>query len=166
MSIEQLAGGLDERFRILTSKSRTSLPRQRTLHALVNELYLRLVEQRRASWENRAQFFAVAAQIMRRILVDHARAQVAAKRGGALPRVSLTEAGDVGVEPALEVLAVHDALTQLAQLDPDQARIVELRFFSGLTVDETAHVMGLSPRTIKREWRLAKAWLYGQLARD
>jgi RNA polymerase sigma factor (TIGR02999 family) len=155
----------------LRRTARRELRRERVDHtlqptALVNELYLRLVEQRRASWENRAQFFAVAAQIMRRILVDHARAQVAAKRGGTSPRVSLTEAGDVGVEPALEVLAVDDALTQLVQLDPDQARIVELRFFSGLTVDETAHVMEVSPRTIKREWRLAKAWLYGQLARD
>lgn len=134
--------------------------------ALVNELYLRLVEQRRASWENRAHFFAVAAQMMRRILVDYARAHVAAKRGGAFPRVPLSDADDLGVAPALEVLAVDAALDQLAQLDPDQARIVELRFFSGLTVEETAHVMGCSPRTIKRDWRLAKAWLYGQLSTE
>jgi RNA polymerase sigma factor (TIGR02999 family) len=125
---------------------------------------MRLIDQHRASWQNRAQFFAVAAQMMRRILVDYARAHVAAKRGGALARVSLSEAGDVGTEPALEVLAIDAALSQLARLDPDQARIVELRFFSGLTVEETAHVMGSSPRTIKREWRLAKAWLYGQLS--
>jgi RNA polymerase sigma-70 factor, ECF subfamily len=103
---------------------------------------------------------------MRRILVDYARAHVAAKPGGALPRVSLSEAGDVGVEPALELLAIDGALSQLAQLDPDQARIVELRFFSGLTVEETAYVMGCSPRTIKRDWRLPKAWLYGQLSTD
>ncbi len=149
--------------------ARRELRRERIDHtlqptALVNELYLRLVEQRRASWENRAQFFAVAAQIMRRILVDHARAQLAAKRGGALPRVTLSDAGDLGAEPALEVLEIDEALTQLAQLDPDQARIVELRFFADLTVEETAHVMGSSPRTIKREWRLAKAWLHQRLS--
>ena len=132
--------------------------------ALVNELYLRLVVHRRGTWENRAQFFAVAAQIMRRVLVDHARAQLAAKRGGSLPRLSLSEAEDVGSEPAFEVLAIDRALIRLAGLDPEQARIVELRFFSGLTVEETAHVLGRSPRTIKREWRLAKAWLYGQLS--
>ncbi|HUR32521.1 MAG TPA: sigma-70 family RNA polymerase sigma factor [Vicinamibacterales bacterium] len=131
--------------------------------ALVNELYLRLVKQRSASWENRAQFFAVAAQLMRRILVDHARAQAAAKRGGASSRVSLSDAEGVEVEPALEVLAVDRALTRLAMLDVEQARIVELRYFSGLTVEETAHVLGTSPRTVKREWRLARAWLYEQL---
>ena len=148
--------------------ARRELRRERVGHtlqptALVNELYLRLVEQRRASWQNRAQFFAVGAQIMRRILVDYARAQVALKRGGTLTCVPLEDAGEVGTEPTFEVLAVDGALTQLAHLDAAQARIVELRFFSGLTVDETAYVMGLSPRTIKREWRLAKAWLYGRL---
>jgi len=148
--------------------ARRELRRERNDHtlqptALVNELYLRLVQQRSASWENRAQFFAVAAQLMRRILVDHARAQAAAKRGGSSPRLSLSEAGEVGIEPELEVLAVDRALTRLAKLDATQARVVELRYFSGLTVEETAHVLGTSPRTVKREWRLAKAWLYDQL---
>ena len=150
------------------------LRRERTGHtlqptALVHELYVRLVDQRRASWENRAQFFAVAAQLMRRILVDHARARLAAKRGGSSPRVSLDEGGDAideTIAPAFEVLAVDRALTRLATLDPEQARIVELRFFSGLSVEETAHVLGRSPRTIKREWRLAKAWLYQHLRAD
>ena len=133
--------------------------------ALVNELYLRLVEQRRATWANRAQFFAVAAQMMRHVLVDHARAQLAAKRGGSSPRVSLDEAAEVEAKSTStwEVLAIDEALQRLATLDAEQARIVELRFFSGLTVEETAHVLGRSPRTIKREWRLAKAWLYGEL---
>jgi RNA polymerase sigma-70 factor (ECF subfamily) len=131
--------------------------------ALVNELYLRLVEQRRATWANRAQFFAVAAQMMRHVLVDHARAQLAAKRGGSSPRVSLDEAADVEAKATWEILAIDEALERLATLDAEQARIVELRFFSGLTVEETAHVLGRSPRTIKREWRLAKAWLYGEL---
>ncbi len=149
--------------------ARRQLGRERNDHtlqptALINELYLRLVRQRSASWDNRAQFFAVAAQLMRRILVDHARAQAATKRGGSSPRVSLSEAGDVGVEPAFEVLAVDRALTRLATLDADQARIVELRYFSGLTVEETEHVLGTSPRTVKREWRLATAWLYEQLS--
>jgi RNA polymerase sigma factor (TIGR02999 family) len=151
--------------------ARRELRRERAGHslqptALVHELYVRLVEQRRASWENRAQFFAVAAQLMRRILVDHARAHVAAKRGGSTPRLSLDEARDavdLGIAPAFEVLAVDRALTRLAELDAEQARIVELRFFSGLSVEETAHVLGRSSRTIKREWRLAKAWLYQQL---
>jgi len=131
--------------------------------ALVNELYLRLVEQRHASWQNRAHFFAVAAQMMRRILVDYARAQVAVKRGALSPRVSLDEAADVGSAPAFEVIAVDAALERLAEIDPVQARVVELRFFSGLTVEEIAHVLHRSPRTIKREWRLAKAWLHHQL---
>jgi RNA polymerase sigma factor (TIGR02999 family) len=148
--------------------ARRELRRERLHHtlqatALINELYLRLVKQRSASWENRAQFFAVAAQLMRRILVDHARAQAAAKRGGSSPRLSLSEAGEVRIEPELEVLAVDRALTRLAKLDATQARVVELRYFSGLTVEETAHVLGTSPRTVKREWRLAKAWLYDQL---
>jgi RNA polymerase sigma factor (TIGR02999 family) len=134
--------------------------------ALVNEVYLRLMKQRAATWENRAQFFAVASQIMRRILVDHARAQLSAKRGGAMTRLSLSEAldGEFGAE--LEVLAIDDSLKRLAELDPDQARIVELRFFGGLTVEETAQALNRSPRTIKREWRLAKAWLRRELSRS
>jgi RNA polymerase sigma-70 factor, ECF subfamily len=131
--------------------------------ALVNELYLKLVEQRRASWDNRAQFFAVAAQMMRRILVDHARAHVASKRGGRQPRLSLSEAVNVEAEPAFDVLAVDEALAKLAELDSEQARVVELRFFAGLSVEETAQVLGRSPRTIGREWRLARAWLFRQL---
>jgi RNA polymerase sigma factor (TIGR02999 family) len=134
--------------------------------ALVNEVFVRLVAQREASWENRAQFFGVAAQLMRRILVDYARAHLAEKRGGGLLRVTLAEARDVAVEPAVELLAIDRALTQIAALDPLQARLVELRYFAGMTVEETAHVLGCSPRTVKREWRVAKAWLFGQLKVD
>jgi len=132
---------------------------------LVHELYLRLVDQRRATWENRAQFFAVAAQLMRRILVDYARARHAAKRGGAgVVFVSLEAAAATPEDPRIaDVLAIDDALDRLAAHDPEQVRIIELRFFAGLTVDETAHVVGRSPRTIKREWSLAKAWLYREL---
>ena len=142
--------------------------------ALVHELYLRLVDQRRSTWENRAHFFGLAAQLMRRTLVDHARARYADKRGGSVTRVSLEEALDESLaEPdapggeaaAADVLAIDQALERLSKVDQDQARIVELRFFAGLTVEETAHVLKRSPRTVKREWRLAKAWLYLELRR-
>jgi RNA polymerase sigma factor (TIGR02999 family) len=135
--------------------------------ALVHELYLRLVDQRRATWQNRAQFFGVAAQLMRRILVDYSRRRQAQKRGGGDVLVSF----DAGMEPAdvsrsAEVLALNHALERLAERDPEQQRIVELRFFAGLTVEEVAHVVGRSPRTVKREWQLAKAWLFRELNPD
>ena len=132
--------------------------------ALVHELYLRLVDQRRATWENRAQFFGIAAQIMRRILVDYARAKQTAKRGGSALLVSLDAAADTPNDARAEdVLAIDEALERLTALDAAQVRIIELRFFAGLTVEETAHVVGRSPRTVKREWRLAKAWLHREL---
>lgn len=132
--------------------------------ALVHELYLRLVDQRRATWANRAQFFAIVAQLMRRILVDHARSRKAAKRGGSALLVSLGAAADTPSDARAEdVLAIDDAIQRLELLDADQVRIIELRFFAGLTVEETAHVVGRSPRTVKREWRLAKAWLFREL---
>jgi len=132
--------------------------------ALVHELYLRLVDQRRIDWKNRAQFFGISAELMRRVLVDYARSRLAAKRGGSRVFVSLDEAQDTtdGSRVA-EMLALDEALDRLSEHDPDLQRIVELRFFAGLTVEETAHVLGRSPRTIKREWQLAKAWLYREL---
>jgi len=132
--------------------------------ALVHELYLRLVDQRRASWENRAQFFGVAARLMRRVLVDHARARHAEKRGGDAVFVSLDAAADTPDDSHVaDVLAIDEALERLAAHDPEQVQIVELRYFAGLTVEETARVVGRSSRTVKREWRLAKAWLYQEL---
>jgi RNA polymerase sigma-70 factor, ECF subfamily len=132
--------------------------------ALVNELYIRLVEQQRTNWQNRAQFFGIAAQLMRRILVDHARARHAKKRGASALFVTLSSADKESDEDNVaDVLAINEALERLALIDPDQVRMIELRFFAGLTVDETAHVLGRSPRTVKREWRLAKAWLYREL---
>ena len=133
--------------------------------ALVHEVFLQLVDQRHATWENRAQFFAVSAQLMRRILVDHARSRHALKRGGPITKVALdVRVIAVSGDPvAAEVLAVDQALERLAEQDPDQARIVELRFFGGLTVEQTAKVMERSARTVKREWRLAKAWLFREL---
>lgn len=132
--------------------------------ALVHELYLRLVDQRRASWANRTQFFGVAAQLMRRVLVDYARARQAHKRGGSATFVSLAAAADTPDDSRVaDVLAIDEALERLAAFDPEQVRIIELRFFAGLTVEETARLVGRSPRTVKREWRLAKAWLYREL---
>lgn len=145
------------------------LERERPEHtlnptALVHELYLRLIDQRHATWENRAQFFGVAARVMRRILVDHARARLAEKRGADPLFVSLDAATTSAEEvPVSDVLAIDEALVRLAAYDPEQVRIIELRFFAGLTVEETARVVGRSPRTVKREWRLAKAWLYREL---
>jgi RNA polymerase sigma factor (TIGR02999 family) len=136
--------------------------------ALVHEAYLRLVDQRRAEWHNRAQFFGVAAQVMRRILVDHARAQHATKRGGAMQQITL---GDVVQtvssqqdDSALDVLALHDALDRLAKMDPDQARLVELRYFGGMNIEETAEALGVSPATVKREWAVARAWLRREMS--
>jgi len=132
--------------------------------ALVNELYLRLVDQRRTTWANRAHFFGIAAQLMRRVLVDHARSRLAEKRHGERLMVSLDAAAAAAAPtPVADVLAIDDALNRLGRIDPDQQRIVELRYFAGLTVEETAAVVGRSPRTVKREWQLAKAWLFREL---
>lgn len=132
--------------------------------ALVHEAYLRLVDQRRVEWRNRAHFFGVAAQMMRRVLVDRARARLATKRGGELQQVTLgdVEAGDAE-NSSLDVLALHEALERLAALDADQARLVELRYFGGLNIEDTAQTLGVSPATVKREWAIARAWLRREL---
>lgn len=132
--------------------------------ALVDEVYLRLVKQREATWQNRAQFFAVAAQMMRRILVSHARARQAAKRGGAEQHITVAEEVAVGAQRDVNLLALDEALKKLDTIDQQKSRMVELRFFSGLSVAETAEVMGVSPRTIDRQWQTAKAWLYREIA--
>ena len=135
--------------------------------ALVHETYLRLVDQARVRVESRGQFYGVAARVMRQILVDHARTRAAAKRGGeageAARPVTLGEALAVTSEPAAEVLAMHEALERLSALDADQARLVELRYFAGLTIAETAEALGVSPATVKREWAAASAWLRREL---
>jgi RNA polymerase sigma factor (TIGR02999 family) len=131
--------------------------------ALVNEAFLKLIDQRAVKWQNRAHFFGIAAQAMRRILVDHARTHAADKRGGGVRKVSLDDANVIGPMVDVDLLALDEALTRLAAIDPQQSRIVELRFFGGLTVDETAEVMRISPATIGREWRIAKAWLFAEL---
>jgi RNA polymerase sigma-70 factor, ECF subfamily len=128
--------------------------------ALVNEAYLRLVDYRKMRWENRAHFLAVAAQAMRRILVEHARSRQASKRGGAAVKVSLAETTAASTEAAVDILALDEALKGLAALDPRKSQLIELRFFGGLSIEGTAEVMGISPTTVQREWRVARSWLY------
>jgi RNA polymerase sigma factor (TIGR02999 family) len=128
--------------------------------ALVNEAYLRLIDQKSVRWQNRAHFFGIAAQLMRRILIDHARSHHYAKRGGGALRVSLDEAAAVTEARAAELLAVDEALEKLTAMDARKGRIVELRFFGGLSLEETAEVLGISSPTVQREWRAAKAWLH------
>ena len=131
--------------------------------ALVNEAYLRLVDQKNVSWQNRAHFFGIAAQLMRRILIDYARKHRSAKRGGEVRLVSLDEAAVMTEERAAELTALDEALNNLASFDPQQSRIVELRFFGGLTIEETAEVMKLSVDMVKREWSTARGWLYREM---
>jgi RNA polymerase sigma factor (TIGR02999 family) len=131
--------------------------------ALVHEAYLRLIDLKQVDWQDRAHFFACSAQIMRRILLDAARRRFAAKRGGGSPRVNLEEIPDVSSRRAKELIALDDALTALAEVQPRKARVVELRFFAGLSVEETAAVLKVSPDTVMRDWRLAKMWLRANL---
>jgi RNA polymerase sigma-70 factor, ECF subfamily len=140
------------------------LRRERNHHslqptALINEMYMRLIEQKSGRWQNRAQFFGLTAKLMRNILVDHARQQQAAKRGGPHYCLSLSKADRIGSKPEVEMLALDEALTDLARTHPEHSRVVELRFFGGLTIEETAAALGLSHATVEREWSFARAWL-------
>jgi RNA polymerase sigma factor (TIGR02999 family) len=133
---------------------------------LVNEAYLRLVDQKNVRWQSRAHFFGIAAQLMRRILVDHARTRQRIKRGGGAFRVSMDEAEAVALEKPTDLLALDEALTRLSELDGRKSRIVELRFFGGLSIEETAVVLQVSLGTVMHDWTLAKAWLYRALSSD
>lgn len=149
--------------------ARDYLRRERADHtlqptALVNEVYLRLVDQQRVDWHNRAQFFGLAAQLMRHVLVDHARARASVKRGGLVRKMSLDEARLAPAEVAAELLALDEALVRLAAIDERKSRIVEMRFFGGLSVEETAEVLGISDKTVMRDWRIAKLWLHRELS--
>lgn len=151
----------------LRRMARGYLRRERCDHllpptALVHEAYLKLVDQRRVRWENRAQFFAIAARVMRRILVDHARARASAKRGGGT-RIALPPADARSESPNIDIVALDVALQKLAAIDPRQSELVELRFFAGLTVDEASAVLGVAPITVKRDWAVARTWLYREL---
>jgi RNA polymerase sigma factor (TIGR02999 family) len=148
--------------------ARHYLSRERPNHtlqttALVNEAYLRLVGQREAPWQNRAHFFAVSAQVMRHILVDHARGHARQKRGGGGTRLSLDGVAEMSPERAGEVLALDEALRALEEIDARRSRVVELRYFGGLSIEETAEVLRVKPITVSRDWRWAKAWLYRTL---
>jgi RNA polymerase sigma factor (TIGR02999 family) len=134
--------------------------------ALVNEAYLKLVDTKRVRWQGRGHFYAIAARLMRRILVDHARSREARKRGGDARRVSLDETVLVSPEPEVDLVDLDAALQKLSAQDPRKERVVELRFFAGLEVQETADVLGVSPDTVMRDWRLARAWLARELERD
>ena len=127
--------------------------------ALINEAYLRLIDAKEVRWQGRAHFFAIAANLMRRILVDHARRRDAEKRGGSQIRLTLDHTIAAAKRSDVDLLAIDEALTRLAAIDPQQAQVVELRFFSGLSVEETATALGISPRTVKRDWSVARAWL-------
>ena len=155
----------------LRRRAARHLARERPGHtlqpsALVNEAYIRLADQRRAAWENRAQFLAVASQMMRRILVDHARARLATKRSGQWTQVTLAEADEVTVEPNhIELLDVDAALSRLARFDARKSRIAELRLFGGLSLEETGRLLNLSSKTVERDWLAARAWLFKFLSR-
>ena len=134
--------------------------------ALVNEAYIKMIDITQVSWQNKAHFIGVAANQMRRILVDHARERNAQKRGGELQIVTLNEEIDKGDEQSADLIALDEALDELAKMDAVKARIVELRYFGGLTMDEVAEVLGVSTITVKRHWKMAKAWLYGRLTKN
>jgi len=131
--------------------------------ALVNEAYLRLVDQTQTQWQNKAHFFGIAAQMMRRILADHARGHNAAKRGAGMPELELNEAVAQAQTKSVDLLDLEDALQKLEKLDAQQGKIVELRFFSGLSIEDTANVLGISPATVKRDWAAARAWLFREV---
>lgn len=133
--------------------------------ALVNEAYLRLIDQANVQWQSRTQFFGIAANLMRQILVDHARKHSAEKRGGAdRHKLSLTQADRIAEQPEIDLLALNEALEELSRMDEQQARIVELKFFGGLTIEEISEVMGISHATIERDWKMARAWLRRELS--
>jgi len=131
--------------------------------ALVHEAYLKLIDATNVDWQHRAHFFAISAQVMRHILLDRARRRVAAKRGGPAPRLNLDEVPEVGSGRARELIALDDALSALAKIDERKARVIELRFFTGLSVEETAEVLKVSPDTVMRDWKLGRAWLLAEL---
>ena len=155
----------------LRKLARSYLRRERSDHtlqatALVHGAYLRLIDQNQVTWQNRAHFFGIAAQMMRRILVNHAVAKQTEKRGGEVEKLSLDDAISFAQEREVDLIALDDALKELERLDPQQSRVVELRFFAGLSIEETAEVLHISPATVKREWATAKLWLHRQISRE
>ena len=167
-ALDSLISVVYDELRLIASRhlSREWRPGSLQTTSLVNEAYLKLVDQRRVAWQNRAHFFALAAQLMRRILVDEARRALRKKHGAGVPETPLDQvplAAPASDVDAVDALALDRALTELERIDPDQAKLVELRFFAGLTVEETALVLGVSPTTVKREWTVARGWLHRAL---
>jgi RNA polymerase sigma factor (TIGR02999 family) len=165
---EELVPLVYDELRRVARRCLAGQPHDQTLQstALVHEAYLRLVGRSEVHWQNRVHFFAVAARLMRGILVDHARMRLAAKRGGSNLTLTLDDSLAAPKQREMDLVALDDALTALAALDPKQGQLVELRFFAGLSIEDTSHVMGLSPATVKREWATARAWLYGEMNRE
>ena len=167
-ALEKLTPRVYEELRRLARHFMRQEQRGRTIQttALVHKAFLKLVDVTNVDWQHRAHFFAVSAQIMRRILLDRARRRTAGKRGGAAERLNLDEIPDVGAGRALEIIALDDALTELAKIDPRKVQVIEFRFFGGLSVKETAEVLKVSADTVMRDWRLARAWLLNELDRS
>ena len=165
-ALESLVPAVYRELRRMTARYLRRERNQHTLQptALVHEAFLKLVGQRDVRWQNRAHFFGVAAQLMRRVLVDYARERAAGKRGGGVGRLPLEDSMAIGVSNHIDIIAVDDALNRLATVDPDQVRLVELRFFGGLTIEETAEVLGWSSASVKREWAIARAWLHREIS--
>jgi RNA polymerase sigma factor (TIGR02999 family) len=154
----------------LRKLARSHLRRERPGHtlqstALVHEAWLRMIDQQSVSWQNRSHFYGIAARMIRRILVDYARAKQTKKRGEAAPKIAFNEAAGAAGGEDLDLVALDDALKALAEIDPRQSRIVELRYFAGLSIEDTAEVLGISPATVKRDWTVARAWLRRELVR-
>ena len=166
-ALDRLMPLVYEELRRLAESYLRRQPYHRTLQptALVNEAYLRLVDQKDYNWENRAQFFGMAATLMRRILVDHTREQMAAKRGAGEFKLSLSEADRFGKAEDIDLIALDEALTALGAINPEHSRIVELRYFAGLTIEETASALSVSHSTVERGWNMARAWLRRELSR-
>src|SRR5689334_13443272 len=167
-ALEQLIPAVYQELRHMAERYLRSENPGHTLQptALVHEAYLRLIDQTQVTWQNRAHFFGVAAQMMRRILVDHARTKHRTKRGGSERTISLEEVLDIGSGKTADLVALDEALKSLADIDQRKSQVVEMRFFGGMSVDETAAALDVSPQTVMRDWRLAKAWLYKELKRE
>lgn len=165
-ALDRLVPAVYEELRRLAGKYMKGERRDHTLQtsALINEAYVRLIDHP-VSWQNRAHFFGIAARLMRQILVDHARARRSSKRGGSLEKLALSDAPLAGQDLASDVIALNDALTDLAAIDPQQSRIVELRFFGGLTIEETAEALSLSHTTVEKDWSMARAWLRKEMTK-
>jgi RNA polymerase sigma factor (TIGR02999 family) len=165
-ALEKLTPLVYQELKRLASRYLRRERREHTLQstALVHEAWLRLIDQKQVQWHNRAQFFGIAAEMIRRILIDHARNRQAAKRGDGAIKLSLDDALATPDRRDLDLIALDDALQDLRKLDPQQSRLVELRFFAGLSIEESAEVLGVSPATVKREWAAAKAWLYREIS--